>query len=174
MQDILSKLDGPGIVIVVLILSILVFALLAILVVTWGQARLKESETLLKQQLLAKGFSAAEIEQVVRASTGPAQSPAFRDRPPATSSSALPGGSQTDLLRLLMDHGMEGKGIEQLLRFLSEFPQERGPEIVEAIGNMLDNGMEAGDIERILRAMNPTAVATDRSPMERTERPANL
>jgi hypothetical protein len=81
MGDLLSKLNGGQLLLLVAavialvgVLGGLLTGVIAILATQRRWLRVTEAETALKQQLLEKGMSAAEIEQVIKASSQPGTS----------------------------------------------------------------------------------------------------
>jgi len=81
MGELLSKLGGGQLLVLVaeMIVLVAVFGglltgIIAVLATQWRRVRVTEAETALKQQLLEKGMSAAEIEQVLKASSHPRRS----------------------------------------------------------------------------------------------------
>lgn len=114
MLDFLDKLDHQELFslaggTVVTIAGSLV-AIVAIIATAWRRTRVAEMQLALKQQMLEKGMSAAEIEQVMRASQEPA---------PAVAAPLILGNDVHDkaaVVQHLVDNGYHGEDIERVLK----------------------------------------------------------
>lgn len=69
MSDFLSRFDGGELIGLVAVVGGLLIAVISIVSHQWRRVRVAEYEASLKQQMLDKGLSAGEIEQVLKAST---------------------------------------------------------------------------------------------------------
>jgi hypothetical protein len=67
MSEILSKLNGDGVMALFAIAGGLFVALVAILATAWTKVRQSEAASALKQDLAARGMSAEEIRTVLEA-----------------------------------------------------------------------------------------------------------
>jgi sulfur transfer complex TusBCD TusB component (DsrH family) len=67
MSEILSKLDGAGVIAMFAVAGGLVLAFVAILASAWTKVRQAEAVAALKQDLAARGMSAEEIRNVLEA-----------------------------------------------------------------------------------------------------------
>lgn len=127
----------------------LLMCIIAVVAKNWRHVRIAEIEGALKQQMLDKGMSAADIEQVLRTS---------RSRTPTECATAqLFAKTVVDipaLVNVLAEHGYAGEDIERILRTLPSEPSAdpRFHEKVATIQNMVEHEMPAEDIERVLLA----------------------
>ena len=69
MSEFLSTLNGGQLIGLVAVILGPLIAITAIIASQWRRVRIAEMEASLKQQMLDKGMSAAEIEQVMRSSS---------------------------------------------------------------------------------------------------------
>ena len=83
-------------------------AVTAIVVSQWRRVRVAEIEGALKQQMLDKGMSAADIEKVMNAGQEPGESPIT-----STGNEAL---DKAALAQRMIDNGYEGEDIERVLK----------------------------------------------------------
>lgn len=83
-------------------------ALTAIVFSQWRKVRVAEIEGALKQQMLDKGMSAAEIAQVMNAGQAPGDTPIS-----STGNEAL---DKAALAQRMVDNGYEGEDIERVLK----------------------------------------------------------
>jgi hypothetical protein len=153
-MDMLSKLEGGEIIAAISVLGGLLIAITAIIAAHWRGVRHAEMETNLKQQMLARGMSAAEIEQVLKASS---TSGKYQDPPIFTGNV---GTDKATLVKLMSDNGMDGQDIARVLQAF-DTPERRpeSPEWVqvmrqkaELVGNLLHQAMDCKDIEKVLHA----------------------
>jgi hypothetical protein len=144
MGEILSRMEGGELIALVAVGGSCLVGLTAVILALWGRVRIREMETVLKQQMLERGLSPAEIEQVVRA------------RPASAHRSAPPRADSTwpELVTALARHGMSGEDIQRILAAFdgvseADFtPRERAVLVLK----MLRSGLDAEDIERVLLA----------------------
>jgi hypothetical protein len=83
-----------------------VVAIVAIVATQWRKVRIAEMEAALKQQMLDKGMTADQIEQVMNASQDPCARP-------------LTGNDKLDRVALaqkMVEEGYEGEDIERVLK----------------------------------------------------------
>jgi SOS response regulatory protein OraA/RecX len=114
-------------------------------------------EANLKQQMLGRGMSAAEIEQVLKASATPGV---------LTLTSQFTGNAVTDkahLIKLLVDNGYKGEDIALVLRaFETPGRGSPGPEATqqkaEVAGKLVQQGLEAEEIDKVLQAFRGDAL----------------
>jgi hypothetical protein len=155
MGDILTRLDGGEILGMLTIGGGLLVAAISVIAGCWYHARKLEIEANLKQQMLTRGMSATEIEQVLKAS-------------PTTVTPeqvVFTGNAVTDkatLVKLMMAAEMDGKDIARVLEAFGS--PERGnepPQVIqqmrqkaELVGNLIQQAMEAADIEKVVRAFH--------------------
>jgi hypothetical protein len=157
-MDFLARFNAGEIIGLVAVGGGLLIGLSAVLAGIWRSARVAELEANLKQQMLGRGMSAAEIEQVLKASSSPES--AF------SGSLAFTGNLIKDkatLIKLLVDHSYEGDDIAQVLQAFDA--SERGgtaPEVTrqkaEMLGNLLQQGMEVKEIDKVLRAFQGDSI----------------
>ena len=100
MSEFLAKFSSGELIGFVGVIGGLLVAAIGILATQWRHVRVAELEAGIKQQMLDKGMSAAEIEQVMNA--GAASAPA----------APLDKGA---LVQQLIDNGYEGADIERVL-----------------------------------------------------------
>jgi hypothetical protein len=98
MSELLSKFNAGEIIGLVAVLIGPIVLIVAILATNWRRVRIAEVEGALKQQMLDKGMSAAEIEQVIVTSTGD------------------PAVDRAALVQRMVDEGYEGEDIERVLK----------------------------------------------------------
>jgi hypothetical protein len=113
MMDILSRLSGDDLIGVVAIVGGFLIAAIAILALHWRRIRVAEIEANLKQQMLERGMSAAEIAQVVRASSQRACGPSY---------TGDPNYDKGNLVRTLAENGLSAGDIERVLQALHPTP----------------------------------------------------
>ena len=117
MSEFLDKFNGGQLIGLVAVLVGPLIALVAIAASQWRRVRIAELEAALKQQMLDKGMSAAEIEQVMR-SGQELQSPA---KAASTGNEAL---DKAALAQRMIDNGYEGQDIERVLRAYQPGPKQ--------------------------------------------------
>src|SRR5690242_6370285 len=109
MVEFLSRFNGGELIgLTSVIMGPLMIAVIVI-ASQWRKVRVAEVEGALKQQMLDKGMSAAEIEQVMKASNDPGE----------VSPVALTGNEAQDkaaLVQRMVDEGYEGEDIERVLK----------------------------------------------------------
>jgi hypothetical protein len=158
MGEFLSKFNGGELIGLVSVLGGLLIAVLAVVVSQWRRVRVTELEAALKQQMLERGMSAAEIEQVVRAT---------REKPECGPPVAFSGETASDkaaLVKLMTHNGYSGEDIEKVLGAFAAGAERRGAsekasrEKAAAAGSMVKNGADADDIARMLHAFDDTTV----------------
>jgi hypothetical protein len=118
MMEILSNLSGDDLVGVVAIVGGLLIAAIAILSLHWRRIRVAEIEANLKQHMLERGMSAAEIAQVVRASSQRACGPMY---------TGDPNYDKGSLVRVLAENGLSAEDIERVLQALHPTPNNGKP-----------------------------------------------
>ena len=109
MLELLNKFDAGQLIGLVGVIGGLLVAALAVVITQWRRVRLAEMETGLKQQMLEKGMSPAEIGQVMNAS---------RERAAAGSvvSTGNEAADKAALVQRMVDEGYEGEDIERVLK----------------------------------------------------------
>src|SRR5262245_47509376 len=120
-MDFLEKLNGGEIIGLVAVAGGLAVALFGTISVQWRRVRVAEMEASLKQQMLDKGMSAAEIETVMKAS----QFPAEGRRVTSTSNSAA---ERAALVEMMVENGYAGEDIERVLKAYQVSPES--PEVM--------------------------------------------
>src|SRR5262245_47292123 len=148
MWQLLDKLEGGEIIGFVAVLGGLLTGILAVLAAHWRSVRLAELEASLKQQMLARGMSAAEIEQVLRSSahSRPSQEPAF---------TGVATTDKAELVKVMAEHGIEGGDMERVLRAFDGAGSDgtsTAREKARAVSHLLQNGHDADAIVQVLRA----------------------
>lgn len=163
----------------------LLTAVVAIVATQWRRVRLAEFEASLKQQMLERGLSAAEIEQVMKASTEYASSGgSLADlRAKAALTAGGPGEpgagghavlEKAVLAEKMVENGYEAKDIERVLKAFADDSAGRSDgngqagnqantaERAALVEKMVENGYEGEDIARVLEAFHkPSAGAAE-------------
>jgi hypothetical protein len=122
----------------------------------------------LKQDMLGKGMSAADIERVLQASAvGPAG--LLQPSTAILASSKGPGFDKARLIQTMAEHGLDGEGIERVLCALGDFSDDELPAKIAAMQSMLENGMSAEDIERVIRAFGRAPAESPPAPARESE-----
>jgi hypothetical protein len=124
-------------------------------------ARRREQENDLKRDMVAKGFSPAEIERVIQARSGGATPTAAGDDirlPEYRAKSFDSGAEKANLIAALAEQGMEAEGIELILKALGESADDELPGKLAAAHHMVEQNMDAAGIERVIRAFHTPAV----------------
>jgi hypothetical protein len=124
------------------------------------QARRREQENDLKRDMVAKGFSPAEIERVIQARPGGAKPDAEGDDvrlPKYQGHGFTSGAEKANLVAALAEHGMEAEGIERIVIALGESADDELHGKVAAVHRLAEQGMDAEGIERVIRAFPPPA-----------------
>jgi hypothetical protein len=124
MFEFLNKLEGGEIIGLVAVTGGLLVAIIATAATQWRRVRVAEIEASLKQQMLDKGMSAAEIEAVMRAG-----------QEVSGFSSTSTGNEAVDraaLVQRMVDEGYGGEDIERVLKAYNVSP--KSPE-VQAVAN---------------------------------------
>ena len=121
MSEFLAKFSGGEMIGFASVVGGLLLAAIGVMVVQWRRVRVAELEVGLKQQMLEKGMSAVEIEQVMNAGR-----PAGR-----ASSTAGECRDKGELVQQLIDNGYEGEDIERVLKAYQE-PPKQGEKPVKA------------------------------------------
>jgi hypothetical protein len=162
MGDFLARLNGGEIIGFAAVAGGLLTGVILGIVAMWRSVRITEVEAALKQQMLEKGMSAAEIEQVLRASSERDEKPA---EVPFTGQAAM---DKPRLVKAMAENSFSGEDIERVLRAMHPHPgPERGgadgdarsAEKVAVVANLLMNDMAVDDIERVLRAFSGPGAA---------------
>jgi hypothetical protein len=130
------------------------------LIQQWQQARRKNQENDLKRDMVAKGFTSAEIERVIQARPWGALPTAAGDDIRLPNHPALDfdrGAEKANLVAALAEQGMDAEGIESILIALGESADDELPGKIAAVHRLAEQGMDAEGIERIIRAFRPPA-----------------
>jgi hypothetical protein len=126
----------------------------------WQQARRKNQENDLKRDMVAKGFSPAEIERVIQARPWGAMPTAAGDDVRLPNHLALgfdSGTEKANLVAALAEQGMDAEGIERILTALGESADDELPGKVAAVLRLVEQDMDAAGIVRVIRAFRPPA-----------------
>jgi hypothetical protein len=137
-----------------------IFAWTRSLIQQWQLARRREQENDLKRDMVAKGFSPAEIERVIQARPGGPMPTATGDdiRLPEYLAKTFDSGTEkANLVAALAEQGMEAEGIELILKALGESADDELPGKIAAVHRMVEQNMDAEGIERVIRAFRPPA-----------------
>src|SRR5205085_4592850 len=71
MSELLAKFEAGELIALVAVIGGTLIAIISVIAYQWGKVRVAEMETGLKQQMLDKGMSAAEIEQIMKVTKTP-------------------------------------------------------------------------------------------------------
>lgn len=127
---------------------------------TGFQARRREQENDLKRDMVAKGFSPAEIERVIQARPGGAMPGGAGDDvrlPKYQGHGFATGAEKANLVAALAEQGMEAEGIARIVKVLGESADDALDGKVAAVFRLTAQGMDAEGIERVIRAFPPPA-----------------
>jgi hypothetical protein len=113
--EFLNRLKGDEIIPIVAIVSGILCAIISTLAYNWRRVRVAEMEASLKQQMLEKGMSAAEIAHVMGHSSDSGQT---------SSCKTNPSGDRGRLVKALADNGMSAQEIERVLRAMDGLPDQ--------------------------------------------------
>jgi hypothetical protein len=158
MGDMINRLSGGEFLGLVSIVGGCLVLAITIWIIFWAVVRMRELDTHLKQQMLEKGMSPADIEQVLRASRGSGKP--VSDLMCSAAASGQPITSKAALVQMMAEHDMDGKDIERVLRALHDTPDvfkagDSGPpDQVTAVARLLEQGMDAEDIARVVAAFH--------------------
>jgi len=70
MSEIISKLDGEGMIGLIAVMGTFIVGLAAVLGHFWQKVRVAEADALLKQDMLNRGMTAEQICEVLQANSG--------------------------------------------------------------------------------------------------------
>ena len=110
MEEFLFKFNAGEFIGLVAVLVGPMIAVVAIIATNWRRVRVAEMEGALKQQMLDKGMSAAEIEQVMKAGQEPSWTP------PLVGATGNEAQDRAALVQRMVDEGYEGEDIERVLK----------------------------------------------------------
>jgi hypothetical protein len=129
------------------------------------QARQREQENDLKREMVAKGFSPAEIVQVMQARPGGAMPATAGDdiRLPKYAAQGFGSAAEkANLVAALAEQGMDAEGIERIVKALGEAADDELPGKVAAVHRLAEQGMDAEGIERVIRAFPPSSAPREK------------
>jgi hypothetical protein len=109
MDELLAKLSAGQLIGLVAVIMGPLVAIVAVIASQWRRVRIAEMDAALKQQMLDKGMSAAEIEQVFRAGRDLSSGASW----PITGVEAV---DKTALAQRMVDNGYEAADIERVLK----------------------------------------------------------
>ena len=115
MSEFLSKFNGGEVIGFVAVLGGLLIPTIAVITFHWRRARAAELEAGLKQQMLEKGMSAAEIVQVMNAG--------HETRDSSVGSTGDEALDKAQLTQRMIDNGYEGEDIERVLKAYQGAPK---------------------------------------------------
>lgn len=116
MSELLARFSGGELIGLVSVLGGMLIAIVAVVTMQWRRVRVAEFEAGLKQQMLDKGMSAAEIVQVMSAGSGSRSD----SRVGSTGDAAL---DKAALTQQMIDNGYEGEDIERVLKAYQGSPK---------------------------------------------------
>jgi hypothetical protein len=119
MSDFLAKFNAGEIIGLAAVLIGPLVAIVAVISTQWRKVRIAEMEAALKQQMLDKGMTADQIEQVMCASHQPNGKPV-----------ALTGNEGLDkaaLAQRMVEQGYDGEDIERVLKAYQPAGKELDP-----------------------------------------------
>jgi len=108
MGEILANFSPGQIIGLVAVTGGILLAAVSVMATQWRRVRIAELETALKQQMLEKGMSPAEIEKVVNASPGAEGG--------LVVSTGNENADRAVLVQRMVDEGYEGEDIERVLK----------------------------------------------------------
>jgi SOS response regulatory protein OraA/RecX len=144
-QDVWSRFRPDDLIGLTAVVGGLLLAGITVLAICWRRVRLAELEAALKQQMLEKGMSAAEIDLVLRS-----------PKPPEVTYRADEfADTKAAVVANLVEQSMPAEDIEKVLQAFQDNPDGAGEvkEKRKMIEAMAEQGMSGGDIARVLRAM---------------------
>ena len=112
MWELLAKFEAGELIALAAVIGGALIAIFAVVSYQWGRVRVAELETSLKQQMLEKGMSADEIEQVMKTTKAPTD-------------------TKVGLVQMMIEHGYEGEDIERVMKAYNEkcgLPEEKPAE----------------------------------------------
>ena len=89
----------------------------------WKKVRLAEQEAAIKQQMIERGLSAAEMQGVLAAGSGPA-------------------AASGDLPAVMVEHEYEAADIGRVTARLAAVPDDLRPELLAAVRQMAESGSD--------------------------------
>lgn len=120
MSEFLAKFNGGELIGLTAVIAGPLIAIVAVISNQWRRVRVAEVEAALKQQMLDKGMSAAEIAQVMTAS----QEPHRAAKSGSTGNETL---DKAALAQQMIDNGYEGADIERVLKAYQPAPKQATP-----------------------------------------------
>jgi hypothetical protein len=117
MSEFLDKFNGGQLIGLIAVIGGPLIAIVAIVASQWRRVRISELEAALKQQMLDKGMSAAEIALVMASS----QEPQRAAKPGSTGNEAL---DKAALAQQMIYSGYEGAEIERVLKAYQPAPKQ--------------------------------------------------
>jgi hypothetical protein len=111
MEEFLAKFNAGQFIGLTAVIVGPMIAVVAIIATQWRRVRIAEMEGALKQQMLDKGMSAAEIEQVMKAGQEPMLKP-----PVVIGATGNEAQDRAALVQRMVDEGYEGADIERVLK----------------------------------------------------------
>jgi SOS response regulatory protein OraA/RecX len=115
MSEFLARFSAGELIGLVAVVMGPLVAIVAVLATQWRKVRIAEMEATLKQQMLDKGMTPDQIEQVMNASNEPSGKPV-----PLTGNEKL---DKAALAQKMVEEGYEGEDIERVLQAY-ESPKE--------------------------------------------------
>jgi hypothetical protein len=155
MDNLLSKLHGDEVFVLIVVLSAgvvgLVIAVTAIVMTNWRRVRQLDVEGSLKQDMLQRGMGAEDIERVIRATSVPVEK---ESKGQAAESFCVAAASPAGL-KLLSDkqleakvaadlaaYGMDSDELEKALEALGGADTDTKQAVAQAVAHMTENGAE--------------------------------
>ena len=109
MLELLNKFEPGELIALTAVVGGALVAIIAVVSYQWGKVRVAELDSALKQQMLEKGMSADEIEQVMKVTKAPTD-------------------TKVGLAQMMIEHGYEGQDIERVVKAYVEksgLPEEK-------------------------------------------------
>jgi hypothetical protein len=160
MEQLFHKLIDDPLTLLTLVGGLVLGWIITSLVHHWRVVRLAEIDANLKRQMLDRGMTPADIEQVLRAAN---------DHEAAASGAAYSGNEETDkarLVALLTEHGCGGKDISRVLRAFGDFRVENAADRpaslmarARAVESMIVAGNTVEEAEQMLHAFHGRTTA---------------
>ena len=156
MFELLSKLNSGELLALVAVIGGVIIMVTVCLATQWRVVRIAETEGALKQQMVDKGMSPAEIDQVLKAGQRP-----------------VSFATEAALKQHMVDKGMSAADIDQVLK-AGQHPKEAalfaatgsdGGDRAALAKSMVEQGYGGEDIERVLKAYQPAAKQAEEKPI---------
>jgi hypothetical protein len=175
LADIDSALGHNGLLLVLLLsilFTVIVIVVVSVLTVNWRMLRESEHASALKRSMIERGMSADDIERVVRA-VPVRPDPVFGTLDVAGSSKKTTD-DLNEIANALVQAGVPGKELEQILDFVRASDGSVRQDCVSTVANMIENDADAEQILASLRAIYPARAGERPGQSRFTDEPASF